>query len=177
MFTRSIIASLMTVATFLTMMGVVKPDASQGFDPLGKLEIWQGHWTYRGQIFETRYSHARSDSGTFDCNWMQSSGYMVCEYNSADPPHNDLSIFNYNPVTKAYAHVEVTKDSKPTWEPVSRNGNTWTTSTDVPYKGKTMVYQVVFTFDSAHKQITTVRLSGDNGQNWVTVARTTAVRK
>ena len=138
--------------------------------------IWEGHWTYSGQIYQTAYSQAHSDSGVVDCEWMPSKGYMVCDYSSDDPPHNNLSILSYSPSEKAYTHVGVTKDSKPDWEKILLSGNTWTTPTEIPYNGKTLDYRTVFIFLSANTQLTKVQVSSDHGRTWVTIIKTTATK-
>ena len=51
---------------------------------------------------------------------MPNRGYMVCDYFSDDPPHDNLSIFSYSPAAKAYTHVGVYKDAKRSWEKVTR---------------------------------------------------------
>jgi hypothetical protein len=135
---RSIARLFLPALAFLAMTAAATPGASQSSDPTGKLAMWEGHWSYSGHIYETPYSHAHSDSGTVDCNWMSNRTYMLCDYSSTDPPHNDLSVFSYSPDAKAYTHVEITIDSKPSWETVTQNGNTWVTPSERSYKGKTI---------------------------------------
>jgi hypothetical protein len=101
---------------------------------------------------------------------------MTCDYISTDPPHNDLSVFSYSSVAKSYTHVEITKDAKPSWEKVTQSGNTWITSSEVPYKGKTIALRDAFVFLSSVKQTTTVQVSADMGQSWITLIEVTAVK-
>jgi hypothetical protein len=173
---RSTMELLLPALAFVAMMGAATPDTSQSSDPPGKLGMWEGRWSYSGHIYETAYSHAHSDSGTVDCNWMPSRGYMVCDYISNDPPHNDLSVFSYSSVAKAYTHVEITQDAKPSWAKVTQSGNTWITSSELPSKGKTLVLRDVFVFLSPIKQTTTVQVSADRGQSWITLIKITAAK-
>lgn len=66
---RPRIARLLSTLAIVTLTGVAPADVSQSSDPLGKLGIWVGHWTFSGQIYATKYSTAHSDSGTADCSW------------------------------------------------------------------------------------------------------------
>jgi hypothetical protein len=173
---RSMVAVFLSTLASLAVMGTTTPDTSQAFNPSGKLGVWQGRWSYSGRIYETPYSHAHSDSGTADCSWMPGRGYMICDYVSNDPPHDNLSVFSYSPVAKAYTHVEITKNAKPSWEKVTQNGNTWITSSELPYKGKTIALRDVFVFLSPDKQTTTVQASADMGQRWITLIKILAVK-
>lgn len=173
---RSIVALCLPVLAFVAAAGGAALGDTHSSDPPGKLGIWKGRWSYSGRIYETPYSQAHSDSGTGDCNWTPSGGYMICDYFSTDPPHNDLSIFSYSSVAKAYVHVHIAKDSKPSRESVILNGNTWMTIRDIPYHGKTLAYRTVFVFLSANKQTTTVQISADGGRRWTTLIETTAVK-
>lgn len=173
---RSILSFFLPALVFVAMIGAATSDTSQSADPSGKLGMWQGRWSYSGRIYETAYSQAHSDSGTADCNWTPHEGYMICDYFSNDPPHNNLAVFSYSPAEKAYMHAVITKDSKPSWEKVALSGNTWITSSERPYKGKTLRFRDVFVFLSPDKQTTTVQASADMGQKWVTLIEVSAVK-
>jgi hypothetical protein len=101
---------------------------------------------------------------------------MVCDYFSNDPPHDDLSVFSYNATDRSYTHVEVGKDSEPRSDKVTQSGTTWTALSEFPYKGKTMLDRVVFSFASPEKQTTKVEFSPDGGRTWTTVIETTGVK-
>lgn len=167
---------LSTVALVATTTGSAAPGASQSSAPPGKLGMWAGHWSYSGRIYETPYSHAHSDSGSLNCDWVPDSGYMVCDYSSNDPPHNSLTVITYDPVAKAYAQVAIKQDSKPSWKKMTQSGATWATSANLQYKGKTLLSRDVFVFTAPNRHITKVQVSVNNGQSWTTVIETTAVR-
>lgn len=173
---RSVIAFFLPILAIVAMLGASTPDTIQSFDAPGRLGMWQGHWSYSGRIYETPYSHAHSDSGTADCNWMPGRGYMICDYVSADPPHNDLLVLNYSPAAKAYTYVNIHKDSKPSWNKVTQSGNTWITSSGLLYKGKTIALRTIFVFLSPDKQTTTVQASADMGQKWTTMIEISALK-
>lgn len=171
---RTIRVLLSAIAALVAIALNIAPCVSQPSDPPGKLGLWEGHWTYSGQIYQTAYSQAHSDTGVFDCDWMPNRGYMVCDYFSDDPPHDNLSIFSYSPAAKAYTHVGVFKDSKPHWEKVTLSGNTWITPTETTYRGKMLGYRTVMVFLSADKQLTMVQASADRGRTWLTLIKITA---
>lgn len=173
---RSAIAMLLPTVALAATAGAAAPVASQSAGPPGKLGMWAGHWTYSGRIYETPYSHAHSDSGSLDCNWVRNSGYMVCDYSSNDPPHNHLSVITYDAVAKTYALVLVIQDSKASWNRLTQSGNTWTTSSRISYKGKPLMSRDVFVFISPNKHITKVQISADAGRSWTTMIETTAVK-
>lgn len=158
----------------------IKPAASQDSDPASKLDIWAGRWTYHAKNYETPYSHAYTYDGTAVCNWSPNHGFMVCDFLNRNPepgaPVNDLAIFSYNPGTKAFSRVGIFKESKPFPQQVTIDGNTWTTSAELPYKGKTFVYRDVYVFQSSEKRTTTTQISADNGKTWTTVTEFTAVQ-
>ena len=173
---RLSVALLLSMVALAVTTGTAAPVASQSSSPPGKLGMWAGHWTYNGRIYETPYSHAHSDSGSLDCNWVPNSGYMVCDYSSNDPPHNHLTIITYDSVAKAYMMVLVREDSKPTWNKMTQRGGTWAISSDISYKGKKLISRDVFVFTSPSKHITRVQVSANNGRSWTTMIETTAVK-
>ena len=59
---------------------------------------------------------------------------------------------------------------------VTVDGNTWTTSAEIPYKGKTIIYRDVYVFQSSDKRTTTTQISADNGKTWTTITEFTAVQ-
>lgn len=173
---RAVIALLLSTAALAVATGAGMPVAPQSASPPGKLGMWAGHWSYNGRIYETPYSHAHSDSGSLDCNWVPNSGYMVCDYSSNDPPHNHLSVITYDSAANTYMEVLVRQDSKPSWAKMTQRGDTWTMSSEVPYKGKTLISRNVFVFTSPNKHITRVQISANNGRTWTTMIETTAVK-
>ena len=160
------------------VFAVTAPVASQDTDPASKLGVWGGRWTYHAQSYETPYSHASAYDGTADCNWSPNHGFMVCDFLNRNPepgtPANDLAIFSYDPGTKTFTRVGVFKESKPFVQQVSVDGDTWTTSSEIPFKGKTVIYRNVYVFSAAGKRTTTTEISADDGKTWTTVTRFTA---
>jgi hypothetical protein len=154
------------------------PAGSQDADPSRNLGVWEGRWTYHAQDYETPYSHASAYDGTALCNWSPNHGFMVCDFlNNNAPagfPVNDLAIFSYDPGKKTIARVGVFKDSKPFVQQVTVDGNTWTTSSAVPYKGKMVIYRDVYVFQSATARTTTTQISADGGKTWTIVTKFTA---
>lgn len=171
---RSAVVLLLSTVALAATAGAAAPAASQS--PPGKLGLWAGHWTYSGRIYETPYSHAHSDSGSLDCNWVPNSGYMVCDYSSNDPPHNHLSVITYDPAANAYTEVLIRQESKPSWNKMTQSGDTWTISSEIPYKGKPVMSRDVFIFTSPNRHITRVQISSNNGRSWTTMIETTAVK-
>jgi hypothetical protein len=135
-----------------------------------------GRWNFSGQIYETKYSHAHVDTGVADCAWTASKGYVICDYFSDNPPHDDLAVMSYDPSAKAYRHAQIHKDSPPSSESVTQNGNTWITSRDATSNGKTLVFRTTFVFVTPDKQTTTVQISDDQGKTWATMIQVTAVK-
>jgi hypothetical protein len=158
----------------LTCTGIADP--SPGSDPPGKLGIWVGRWTFSGQIYETRYSHAHADTGVADCTWTASKGYVICDYFSDNPPHDDLSVISYSSSAKAYTHAGIHKDRPPSSEKLTQNGNIWITSSDIHDKGQTLVLRTTFVFLTLDKQTTKVQVSADKGRTWTTIIQVTAVK-
>ncbi len=173
---RSRIAQLLSTLAIVALTGATPTDPSQSSDPSGKLGMWAGQWAFSGQIYPTRYSTAHSDSGTADCSWMPNKGYVVCDYFSDDPPHDDLGIISYSPSAKAYSIVVIHKDSPPSFEKVTQSGNTWIASRDVHDNGNALVLRTVFVFLSPDKQTTTVQASADAGKSWTTMIQVTGVK-
>jgi hypothetical protein len=171
---RSKLTALLSCLAFSAGAGTADP--SQAFDPSGKLGIWVGRWNFSGQIYKTRYSHAHVDTGVADCTWTANKGYVICEYFSENPPHDDLSVISYSPSAKAFTHAQIHRDTPPSSEKVTQNGNTWITSRDIPDKGKTLVLRTTFVFVTPDKQTTMVQISADKGQTWTTIIQVTAVK-
>jgi hypothetical protein len=173
---RQRIGRLLSALAIVALVGATPTDPSQSSDPLGKLGMWVGQWAFSGQIYGTKYSAAHSDSGTADCNWTPNEGYVICEYFSTDPPHDDLGIFSYSPSTKAYTHVNIHKDALPVFGKVTQSGYTWIVSSNIRYNGNALVLRTVFVFLSPDKQTTTVQASADEGKSWTTMIQVTAVK-
>jgi hypothetical protein len=173
---RSKFTMLLSTLAFAALAGAASADPSPAFDPSGKLGIWVSRWNFSGQIYETKYSHAHADTGVADCAWSANKGYVICDYFSDNPPHDDLSVISYSPSAKAYTLTQIHKDAPPSSENVTQNGNTWITSRNVPDKGKTLVVRTTFVFLTPDKQTTTVQASGDKGQTWTTIIQVTAVK-
>lgn len=171
----------MKIAAFLalSLLALATSTArSQGTDPSSKLDVWIGRWAYHAQDLETPYSHAHTYDGTSDCNWSANHGFMVCDFlNKNSPPgfpKNDLGIFCYDPIKREFSRVGVFKESQPVPQRVAIDGNTWITSTEIPYKGKTAIYRTVYVFESNVKRTTTSQISIDKGKTWTIVERFTA---
>jgi hypothetical protein len=156
------------------------PVASHDADPSAKLGVWAGRWTYHAQNYETRFSHASAYDGTADCRWSPNHGFMVCDFLNRSPRHglplNDLAILSYDAVKKTYSRVGVFKESKPFPQNVVVDGNTWTMSAKLPYKGKTVILRDVYLFEPAGRRTTTTSVSADNGKTWTTITTFTAAR-
>jgi hypothetical protein len=175
------LALMAFIATFLaSAVAFVPTAASQASDPTDKLGIWAGRWTYHAQTYETRYSHAYTYDGTAACNWSPNHGFMVCDYLNHNPepgaPVNDLGVFSYDPNTRAFSRVGVFNESKPFTQQLSVDGNRWTASAKIPYKGKTIIYRDVYLFQSSDKRTATTQISADDGKTWTTVTKFTAVQ-
>jgi hypothetical protein len=180
-FTGSIIALLVPAFALVTAAGAATKNGSQRTDPTGRLGIWEGRWSYSTRDYATPYSHAHTSHGAGDCNWAPNRGFMICDYFNRDPgsetPLNDLVIFSYSPAAKAYTHVRIFKDAKPVLDKVTVNGNTWITSVEIPYHGKTIIYRDVYVFSSDNEvRNTTAQVSADKGQTWTTVTQFTAAK-
>ena len=173
---RSRIALLLSSLAIVALTGATSIDLSKSSDPLGKLGMWAGKWSFSGQIYPTQYSTAHSDSGTADCSWMPNKGYVVCDYFSTDPPHDDLAVISYSPAARAYTLVNIHKDSPAAFERVTQAGNIWISSHDTHDNGKPLVLRTVFVFLSPDKQTTTVQVSADKGKNWTTTIQVTGVK-
>jgi hypothetical protein len=175
-FMRSKFTVLLSTLAFAALMRAGVADTSAASDPSGKLGMWLGHWTFSGQIYQTPYSEAHADTGVGDCMWTVHKGYLTCDYFSDNPPHDDLAVMGYNPTAKAYTIAVVHHDRPPSFEKLTQNGNTWISSRDVPYKGKTLAVRTTFVFLTSDKQTTTVQISADKGQTWTTTIAVTAVK-
>jgi hypothetical protein len=171
---RSKFTALLSTLAFAALTGAGIAGPSPASDPSGKLGIWVSRWNFSGQIYQTKYSHAHADTGVADCAWTANKGYVICDYFSDNPPHDDLSVISYNPSAKAYTLAQIHKDRPPSSEKVTQNGNTWITSRSVPGQGKTLVLRTTFVFLAPDKQTTTVQISADKGQTWTTIIRVTA---
>lgn len=172
---RSKFTVLSTLAV-AALIGAGVADTPPASNPSAKLGIWLGRWNFSGQIYETKYSNAHPDTGVADCTWTANKGYVVCDYFSDNPPHDDLAVISYSPSAKAYRLAQIHKDRPSSSETLTQNGNTWITSSDVPDKGKTLVLRTTFVFVTPDKQMTTVQVSADKGQTWTTTIRVTAVK-
>jgi hypothetical protein len=173
---RSKLTVLLSTLAFATLTGASIADPSPASDPSAKLGIWVSRWNFSGQIYETKYSHAHADTGVADCAWTANKGYVICDYFSDNPPHDDLSVISYSPSAKAYMLAQIHKDTPPSSEKVIQDGNTWITSRNVSDKGKTLVLRTTFVFLEPDKQTTTVQVSGNKGQTWTTIIQVTAVK-
>jgi hypothetical protein len=173
---RSKFTVLLSTLAFAALASAAMADPSPASDPSGELGIWVSRWNFSGQIYETKYSHAHADTGVADCAWSANKGYVICDYFSDNPPHDDLAVITYSPSAKAYTLAQIHKDRPPSSEKVTQNGNTWITSRNVSDKGKTLVLRTTFVFLTPDKQTTTVQVSGDKGQTWTTTIQVTAVK-
>jgi hypothetical protein len=173
---RSKFTVLVSSLAFAALTGAGVADPSPASDPSGKLGMWVGHWAFSGQIYQTPYSEAHADTGVGDCNWTPNKAYLICDYYSDNPPHDDLAIIVYNPATKAYTIAVVHQDRPPSYEKVIQDENTWISSRDVTYQGKTLVVRTTFVFLTPDKQTTTVAISADEGKTWTTTIQVTGVK-
>jgi len=167
---------LLSLLALIVTMGTATPTAMPTSDPPGKLGMWEGRWHFSGQIYETAYSRAHSDTGTADCLWTSNRGYLICDYFSDNPPHDDLAILSYSAVAKMYTLVNLHKDKPPVRSVIAQHGNTWVTSADVPDKGNMLIMQTFFRFLSADQQTTTVQVSADKGKTWTRIIEVTGVK-
>ncbi len=172
---RSSLTLLFTLA-FAALTGAGIADPSSASDSLGKLGIWVGRWNFRGQIYATRFSQAHIDTGVADCTWTAHKGYVICDYFSDNPAHDDLSVMSYNPSAKAYTLALIHRDSQPSSEKVTQNGNTWISSRTVADDGKTILFRTTFVFLTPEKQTTMVQASADKGRAWSTIIQVTALK-
>lgn len=167
----------LVVLTLAALIGAATPDASTPADAQSKIRAWEGRWTYSGQIYQTKYSDHHSDSGTTDCHWAAGGqNYMICDYFSDDPPHDDLSIISYSAASKAYERVGIHLNRDPIHETFTQSGEKWTTQSSTQFKGKAILIRTVCDFVTPTKQTTTVAVSADNGQSWTTMIAVTAVK-
>jgi len=173
---RSKFTVLLSALAFAALTGSSIADPSPASNPSAKLGIWVGRWNFSGQIYETNYSQAHADTGVADCAWSANKGYVVCDYFSDNPPHDDLSVVSYSPSASAYTLVQIHKDAPPSSEKVTQSGSTWITSRNVLDKGKALVLRTTFVFLTPDKQTTTVQVSADEGQTWTTIIQITAVK-
>ena len=173
---RSKVTVFLSVLALAALASAGKADPSASFNPVEQLGIWVGHWTFSGQIYETKYSHAHADTGVADCGWSANKGYVICDYYSDDPPHDDLSVMNYRSSAKSYMLALVHQDRPAHSETLTRNGNTWISVSDVSNKGKALVLRTRFVFLTPDKQTTTVQVSADGGQTWTTTIHVTALK-
>lgn len=150
-------------------------------NPMDKLGMQEGRWAYTERDYQTPYSSAHTNNGTSDCNWAPNRGFMVCDYLNSSPsngvPANDLAVFSYNAAAHTYGRLGIFKDRRAFAEHVTINGDTWTTSADIPYKGSTLILRTVHVFsqDGKHANATT-QISADRGKTWTTISRFTAAK-
>lgn len=173
---RSLPVLFLATLIFAASIGAATPARSQTADPRGKPGMWIGRWNYSGQIYKTPYSDPHSDSGTGVCKWSPDNAYVICDYFSNDPPHDDISVLTYSASAKGYTQVEVHQDRPPTAEKVTLRGNTWIASHDVPNNGKPLVVRTVFAFLTPDKYTTTVQVSADQARTWTTIIQTTSTK-
>lgn len=168
---------LLLVLALVALTGAASLDAPQPSGALAKLGAWEGRWTFSGQIYQTKYSDHHSDSGTADCHWaVGGRNYMICDYFSDNPPHDDLSIISYDATSKTYKRVGVHLNRSTQNETFTQSGDTWTTQSSTQDKGKSLLLRTVFVFVTPTKQTTSVQVSADNGSSWTTMIDVTAVK-
>jgi hypothetical protein len=172
---RSRFTAFLSGLSFAALCGTCVA-ASPASDPSLALGSWVGRWSFSGQIYKTEYSDGHADTGIADCAWTANKGYAVCEYFSNDPPHDDLDVLSYSPSARTYKLVNIHKDRAPSYQDMTRSGNTWVTSRYASDKGKTLVIRTIFVFLTADKQTTTVEVSPDKGRTWVTMIHVVSVR-
>lgn len=171
------LAKLVVPSTVLALlMGAATAAPSATSEPPPQLEMWLGRWTFNGHIYQTPFSDAHPDTGIADCTWAANKGYVICDYFSDNPPHDDLAVIAYSPSAKAYHLVQIHKDRPSSSETLTNNGNIWVTLRDSSDEGKALVVRTTFVFVTRDKQTTTVQISADKGQTWTTTVRVTAVK-
>jgi hypothetical protein len=165
--------------------GLVLPARAASSDataPLEGLNAWQGHWTIAAENKETPYSHVFALTWAADCSWMPNHSYMICDFksNGVDPRVgsvvNNLSLFTYSGSEQAYHHLGITRDDKPLFEKMDRNGDTWTDQFETPYKGKTLDCRDVYTFTSPSRYERRFEISADGGATWTLVSTAVATK-
>jgi len=101
---------------------------------------------------------------------------MICDFQSdgVNPESgtidNNLSVFTFSQSEQAYHHMGITRDQKPLFEKMDRDGDTWTDQFQIPYKGKTLYCRDVYTFTSPSKYERLFEISADQGANWTLVS-------
>ncbi len=158
-----------SISFLVATTGAVMASGRESPDPNARLGVWEGQWTFHGQLFETPYSHAAKPSGTDDCIWVPGKSYMVCDIldETSNPPVSDLSIFSYNRAVRTYTHTVMETDSAPFPETVTIQGSTWLAQTHFSDRGKVVLLRDVYKFISSDRVTEYVTLSDDHGKHWV----------
>lgn len=150
--------------------------------PLDQIGVWEGNWRVAVHTNATPYSHAGDAVYNAACAWQHNRGYMVCDYKSAGPDpsagrvENNLSIFMYSDVDRAFKHVGMGPEGEPHEQTATVAGNMWTTPFTVAGQGKQLLYRNVYEFVTPEKRVSRFENSTDSGQHWTVVKQSHATK-
>ncbi|MBV8244596.1 MAG: DUF1579 family protein [Candidatus Eremiobacteraeota bacterium] len=156
-------------AALVSSLGTTSLGAgAQSASPVDALGLYRGTWQSSATIVDTTFSKAGEADGTTACDWSGDRLFMICQQNInyKGTPVHDVTIFTYNPETKAYRFYSVAPNRVTDADIlVDRNSVTFP-STFKDDNGKTVTMRTVNTWtDSDHYAFRT-EYSLDGGAHW-----------
>jgi hypothetical protein len=150
--------------------------AQDSSSPRDKLAAWEGHWKIHAVSKETQFGHAKTADYETTCSFVSHGAFMVCDALSLQPDDkgritNDLSVFYYNDLEKAFKHKGVGPEEEGGVLDgvVLVDGNVWTRPLELPTQsGGVVNARFVYTL-SADKHLCRFEISADKGAHWTLV--------
>lgn len=121
--------------------GAARPDASP---ELKKLDDLIGTWKIDGDAKATPAGPAGKVSYELNCQWHTGGSQVVCQYVGTQPkgPYKEISIYSYEPTTKAYSVYSVSSDGLTSLGRLTIDKNAWTHVWDIRANGKPMKFRL-----------------------------------
>jgi hypothetical protein len=146
---------------------------------LEKLSAFQGQWTSKGQMRDSKFSKVGSNSANTTCSWSTNHGYLTCDQlvQTSDAPENDLSVYSYNEKDHSYLFFGLSRGDRDARTPrLTIDGNLWTYLGGFDQKdGKHISFRTTNTFTSPTSVVWRSEFS-DDGTNWTLMGEGTETR-
>lgn len=147
---------------------------------LEKLGAFLGQWTSKGEMRDTRFSKAGSNSAITTCSWSANHGYLTCDQlvQTSDGPENDFSVYSYNVKDHTYLFFGLSRGDRNARTPqLTIDGNHWIYLGGFDQKdGKHISFRTTNDFTSPTSVVWRSEFS-DDGTHWTLMGEGTETRQ
>lgn len=178
---RALAAMAVLCISFATISwrNPTRASAQAGASGLDKVGAFLGEWKSKGEMRDTTFSKAGSNSATTTCAWSLNHGYLTCDQlvQTPDGPENDFSVYTYNEKDHTYLFFGLSRGDGDARTPkLTIEGNLWTYLGGFDRKdGKHISFRTTNTFTSP-TNVTWRSEFSDDGAHWTIMGEGTETR-